>query len=511
MDGDKLLSIAEGLKPNLISERVKPSRFVELTNDENCLHNWRVDTIKSDNLFPIKMAEKESLTVDFGDHHVGYLSFKWSSYNRPVDAPVRFKITIGEMPCEIGDDITEYNGWICPTWYQEEIILMDNIPGELKLSRRYAFRYVNIEILNISQNTYLSLDSVEADVVSSADDNKLLPLNKNFSDDIIEMDRIAVKTLKDCMQDVFEDGPKRDRRLWLGDLRLEAITNYVTYQNYDLVKRCLYLFGALTDEEGWVSPCIFTNTKPQKDVFLLYDYSLLFVPTLWDYYVASEDKDILKNLWNVAFKQLELGASKLDENYLVKDRNDWWCFIDWADGLNKQASAQAILLYSLKAGLSIAELLEESKAKTWINMMIDRVTKASKEFLWDDKLKLFVSGSKRNISLASQVWMVLAEVFPKTESAELLDRIIEREDKVKAGTPYMYHHLIDALFLVGKDESAISEMKKYWGEMITDGADTFWEVYDPEDKKFSPYGGNLVNSYCHAWSCTPSYFIRTKM
>ena len=27
------------------------------------------------------------------------------------------------------------------------------------------------------------------------------------------------------MQDVFEDGPKRDRRLWLGDLRLEALAN----------------------------------------------------------------------------------------------------------------------------------------------------------------------------------------------------------------------------------------------------------------------------------------------
>ena len=25
------------------------------------------------------------------------------------------------------------------------------------------------------------------------------------------------------MQDVFEDGPKRDRRLWLGDLRLPIV------------------------------------------------------------------------------------------------------------------------------------------------------------------------------------------------------------------------------------------------------------------------------------------------
>jgi hypothetical protein len=36
-----------------------------------------------------------------------------------------------------------------------------------------------------------------------------------------------------------EDGPKRDRRLWLGDLRLEALANYETYRNFDLVKRSL--------------------------------------------------------------------------------------------------------------------------------------------------------------------------------------------------------------------------------------------------------------------------------
>jgi alpha-L-rhamnosidase len=24
----------------------------------------------------------------------------------------------------------------------------------------------------------------------------------------------------------------------------------------------------------------------------------------------------------------------------------------------------------------------------------------------------------------------------------------------------------------------------------------------------SPYNSHLMNSYCHAWSCTPTYFLR---
>ena len=46
------------------------------------------------------------------------------------------------------------------------------------------------------------------------------------------------------------------------------------------------------------------------------------------------------------------------------------------------------------------------------------------------------------------------------------------------------------------------------GGMVKKGADTFWECYDPSDDMASPYRSILLNSYCHAWSCTPSYWLR---
>jgi len=48
------------------------------------------------------------------------------------------------------------------------------------------------------------------------------------------------------------------------------------------------------------------------------------------------------------------------------------------------------------------------------------------------------------------------------------------------------------------------------GGMIRDGADTFWEVYDPGNAWLCPYNSHHVNSYGHAWSCTPAYFIRKR-
>lgn len=72
----------------------------------------------------------------------------------------------------------------------------------------------------------------------------------------------------------------------------------------------------------------------------------------------------------------------------------------------------------------------------------------------------------------------------------------------------MNHHYVEALFLCGRTKDAIRYMDSYWGGMIDQGADTFWELYNPDDPQESPYGSCIIHSYCHAWSCTPVYLIR---
>ena len=104
--------------------------------------------------------------------------------------------------------------------------------------------------------------------------------------------------------------------------------------------------------------------------------------------------------------------------------------------------------------------------------------------------------------------MILAGVPDVKEGQQILARLEMEEQAVGMGTPYMNHHYVEALFLCGEKEKAVRHILYYWGGMVRQGADTFWEVYDPEDPQGSPYGSSIVNSYCHAWSCTPIYFIR---
>jgi hypothetical protein len=101
----------------------------------------------------------------------------------------------------------------------------------------------------------------------------------------------------------------------------------------------------------------------------------------------------------------------------------------------------------------------------------------------------------------------LAGVLNKNESAALLNKLSDFE-VIPPVTPYMYHHYVQALINSGESKKAHQVMSEYWNGMVKDGADTFYELYNPSNPNESPYGSPVVNSYCHAWSCTPSYFLR---
>lgn len=105
------------------------------------------------------------------------------------------------------------------------------------------------------------------------------------------------------------------------------------------------------------------------------------------------------------------------------------------------------------------------------------------------------------------VWMILSETLTAKEGAKAMATVLSMPDACYPGCPYAYHYVMEALLKCGMRQEARSLLTSYWGGMVNKGADTFWEVYDPNNDELSPYGFFPINSYCHAWSCTPVYFI----
>lgn len=171
------------------------------------------------------------------------MTLKLNSVGSPQDSPAFFRLKFGEIAKEMTEDSKDYDGWISRGWIQEEFIHIDVLPAELKLPRRYAFRYMEIEAIDTSLKWQMVVEDVYCTSVSSVRMEDVKPVESD--DEIIrKLDRVSLRTLHNCMQSVFEDGPKRDRRLWLGDLRLQALANYETFHNMDLVNdACTCLQG----------------------------------------------------------------------------------------------------------------------------------------------------------------------------------------------------------------------------------------------------------------------------
>lgn len=473
----KLLQMAKTLKPRLCHEKINIDKKEILKAGENAV-------------------------FDFGNHYVGYLTVKLSSVGSPQDAPAFIKFKFCETAPEINEDTSNYQGWISKSWLQEEWVHIDVLPCKLKLPRRYAFRYVKIEAVALSSKFDLVINSLALDTVTSAPEEVKLSGDTEKEKAI---DRVAVRTLRECMQYEFEDGPKRDKRLWLGDLRLQALANYQTFKHNDLVKRCLCLFAGTANKQGEISACVFTKPKTIADDTYMFDYSLLFIPTLYDYVCATNDIEFGKELYLLAIKQLELAAKYFDSNVVRDSDVLGWCFLDWNLYLNKQCGAQAVYIYCAKSAVALLKLL--GKDTKQLECDIENKSNSMLDKFYDSERGLFVSGKERQISYASNVWACLAGVLSKEENAKILERL-ESSEAVKPVTPYMYHHYIQALIDCGLKQKARTVMTNYWGAMVEKGADTFFELFDPANPEESPYGNKAVNSYCHAWSCTPSYFIR---
>lgn len=211
----EFLRIAEELKPKLHRTDIAPVRLLTLEQNENP-EPVIAGEESPENLKNKQLKKNEKVILDFGNHHVGYVTLDLASAGSHQDAPAYIYLKFAERLDELNTDISAYNGWISKGWIQEEYLHVDVLPARLELPRRYAFRYLEIKVLDVSLKFSLVINGVTAQAVSAVSE-ETVPMIETEDEVLRRIDRVSIRTLKNCMQLVFEDGPKRDRRMWLGD------------------------------------------------------------------------------------------------------------------------------------------------------------------------------------------------------------------------------------------------------------------------------------------------------
>ena len=448
----------------------------------------------------------DSFVIDLGNHYVGYFSFVMGWVKVYIDAPVRLRVRFAETRRDLEYDYTPYMTRSIGAWLQEDVIHID-FPGEYKMPRRYAARYIRITVECTTRP--LTLSNFKFTAQTSADVSAT-PESTSRDPRLADIERVSLHTLQNCMHRVFEDGPRRDRRLWIGDLRLEALTNYYTFKNLSLVRRCLYLFAAADKNiSGFIPAYVYENPVYVSGYWFLQDYSLLFAVTLCDYYEHTGDQKVFYDIYPVAKSQLDAMHAHLGDDGIVTVAPKGDVFIDWCDGLGKITSLHGVYLYALASMADTLKKLGHPDEKLY-RERYESAKKAALEKLYNREINAFVcerDGGRPSVH--STVWMILGGVIEGEKAIEALEKARNSPESFKPFTPYMNHYLTEALLKLGQTEEAFSHIRSYWGSMLDLGADTFFEMHVPGDPEYAPEcGGREFNSMCHAWSCTPAYFIR---
>ena len=478
------LQKSEACKPVLTYTEHKPVKRVTSIKDASAYQGWRMrDEGSTDLLFNESLKKHPSVIVDFGEHLTGYLDFSLKLLSQQVsDAPVRIKFTFAEVPSELNTPFDPYPGGLSRAWLQDEVMTLMTVPIEASIPRRVSFRYLKIELLGASSFDF-AFDKLTFRAQTSAK-TAPLPLASTTDPLIRKINEVGLLTLKECMQTVYEDGPKRDRRLWIGDLYLEALANAWSYKNHDLTKRCLYLLAALANDEGLLHATVLETPTPhpQNGTHCL-DYSLLYNVALLEYLKETGDKEVALDLWPVVVRQIEMALRQYSDDWIydMQKKPIYWLVFDWKDNYDRQASMQGLTAFSLEKSYELAKMLgKEKEAGDWPRIA-GQIKKAARKTFYDQKNGVIVSGPNRQVSYLSQVWMILSETLTAKEGAKAMATVLSMPDACYPGCPYAYHYVMEALLKCGMRQEARSLLTSYWGGMVNKGADTFWEVYDPNN------------------------------
>ncbi len=431
----------------------------------------------SDNVPPHKVEDpsiiirpiKSALGLfDFGREIFGFIEVK--SISKP-------SITVGESTLEALDTLN--------TILEQSSAMIKLSDGLWRSKSPLAFRYV------YSANK--KIDAIQSQAIFHP-----LTYKGAFACSDTLLTRIwmnSAYTLRMCMHDFILDGIKRDRLPWAGDMAMSMICNAYSFGDPELVRRSLVALG----REG----------IEKKDINGIIDYSLWWIISQDNYQLYFGDSKHLNSEWLKIKQTLAYLSNRCDASgFLIPQKS--WLFIDWVDQ-PKWSALQILWWWAQESGARLAHRTGDFKLEKQLQKDCDRLKNRLLKYSWNEKEQLWRSDS----TLESQNtrhpnFLAVISGLASDDQKKGIKNLLENKQINQVGTPYMAGFENMALARIGNIQYMLDQVKIYWGGMLSQGATTFWEAYDPSqlgNKQYEYYNRPYAKSLCHAWSAGPAAFL----
>ncbi|WP_409344670.1 family 78 glycoside hydrolase catalytic domain [Paenibacillus sp. MBLB4367] len=342
-----------------------------------------------------------------------------------------------------------------------------------------------------------------------------------------EIWQVGLYTTTVNSQDHLEDCTLRERALWVADAVVMAKVIYHAFGDTKLMRKCLLQGARIQHEDGAIP-----GTGPERNGKVLPDFCahwLFGVSAYWSY---TKDRAFLDEIWPAVMKLMDWFERQEDSVGLFAraDRRPWWCFIDWADYLDKRDRVTALNCFYYKALMEAAVLAGESArgdlAERW-RERADRLRHAIRTRLWSAEKGAFADcrtedGLSDVVTAQTNFTAMWTGVMEEADARRFLLDVYDRGATRPLKGAFFYHIVLETMFDRDRGQDALAIMRAYWGEMLARGATTWWETFDPQTPHGtipSPYQGNTPTflrdnvpvSLCHGWGAAPTYLLTQRV
>ncbi len=358
-----------------------------------------------------------------------------------------------------------------------------------------VFRYVKITVntaeeplvLDSLENRFVAYPLVEKARFSSSDAT-LAPVWQT-----------SWRTARLCALETYMDCPYYEQLQYIGDTRIQALISLYVSGDDRLARRALESFNASLQPMGLTK-----SSHPSRDTQIIPPFSLIYILSLHDFYMLSEDTSFLAGTLPGTRFILDWFLQRIDPATGLLGPLPYWNHVDGGvaefaagspPGAEEGGSAHVSLLLALalERAADLSALAPRPGEREFYLAQARALKEAVRRQCWDESRQLFAETSAKTLfTTHTNSLAVLADAAPSGRAA-LARRLVEDRSLVQP-TLYFDYYVFEALASAGLGDLVLPRLER-WKAFIAAGLTTF------------PEHGVESRSDCHAWSAHPLYAL----
>ncbi|MFZ6030278.1 MAG: alpha-L-rhamnosidase [Chloroflexota bacterium] len=309
---------------------------------------------------------------------------------------------------------------------------------------------------------------------------------------------LLVRGLQMCANETYFDCPYYEELQYGGDMRLEALVNYVMSRDDRLARKALDVFDASRLASGMTQ-----SRYPNRDMQIIPSWTLWWVAMARDYAYWRSDPGFVRQLMPGVRATMEGFQRWIGRDGLLHAPEGWNIF-DWVPEWSQDAGCppDAVsgvsgvlnwhLVYTLVLYADLEERLNEpllAERAAW--QAIDLAQRATQAF-WDEERGLLADDlAHRYFSEHTQCLALLSDQLTRPRQARLAEGLLG-DPHLARTTVYASHYLFETYRKLHRVD-ALFERLPLWFDLVANGFKTGVEKPEPS------------RSDCHGWSSHPLY------